>query len=225
MSAVFDPAFVLKILPALTKAGWVALQVTGASFVLAAAGGLLLLAARRSRWQVARLAATGFVDLFRSTPLLVHIYFFFAVLPHYGLTLSPFWTGVLALSVHNACYMCEIYRSALESVPRAQWETAQALNLPRVDTWRLVVLPQMLPQLVPTLGSFFIYTLKDSPLLAAISVAELMFVANSISADTFRYFEPVTLVGLAFLTASVLAGVVIRAIERSVGRQWREAGR
>jgi polar amino acid transport system permease protein len=76
--------------------------------------------------------------------------------------------------------------------------------------------PQMYPIVVPIAGSFLIYMFKDTPILAAITVRELMQVSSQIGADYFRYMEPITIVGILFLAMSLLAAYVIRVIERKV---------
>src|SRR5690606_13471664 len=106
------------------------------------------------RWLAVPVA--GFVEFVRSTPLLIQLYFLYYVLPDYGLSLSPFATGVIALGVHYACYTAEVYRAGIEAVPRGQWEAARALNLSPAATWRHVILPQAVPATLPMLGNYLI---------------------------------------------------------------------
>jgi polar amino acid transport system permease protein len=150
----------------------------------------------------------------RSTPLLVQIYFLFYVLPEAGLRLSPLAAGVAALGIHYAAYCSEVYRAGIESVPRGQWEAAAALNLGRWRTLRAVIIPQALPPVVPALGNYLVAMFKDTPLLSAITVLELLQTAKLIGAETFRYVEPLTLVGALFLVLSLASAAVIGLVER-----------
>src|SRR5262245_55445387 len=118
----FNLKVAVQILPELVAAAWVTIYVTLISFVLSLIVGLLLLLLRRSRsWLVARPTAL-FIEFVRSTPLLVQIYFFFFVMPELGVTLSPIATGIAAIATHYSCYMSEVYRSGLESIPHGQWD-------------------------------------------------------------------------------------------------------
>jgi polar amino acid transport system permease protein len=107
-----------------------------------------------------------------------------------------------------------VYRAGLESVPRGQWEAALALNLGRTRTMRSIILPQALPPVVPALGNYVVAMFKDTPLLSAITVVELLQTAKLLGAESFRYVEPLTLVGALFLVLSLASAAVIRMAER-----------
>jgi len=213
----FDWAYTLDILPALLNALVVTIQATLAGMALALILGLLWAVLRRSPQPAVRLPAAGLVAFIRSTPLLVQIYFLFFVLPGAGVVLSPFLTGVIALGLHYSAYTAEVYRAGIEAVPKGQWEAARALNLSPGHTWRAVILPQALPPVIPALGNYLVAMFKDSPLLAAITVTELLQTAKLIGAETFRYLEPLTLVGLLFLIISLLASRLVHHLERRYG--------
>jgi polar amino acid transport system permease protein len=209
----FDLAFAWKVLPALLRGLWVTVQATVLGFALALPLGLVWTLLRRSRWRLVRAVAGGWVEFVRSTPLLVQLFFLYYVLPKAGLSLSPLVTGVLALGLHYSAYTAEIYRAGLDGVPRGQWEAATALNLTPAQTMRRVILPQAIPPVIPALGNRLIALFKDSPLLLAITVPELLQRAKLIGAETFRYLEPVTLVGVLFLILSLLSAVLVRRLE------------
>jgi polar amino acid transport system permease protein len=153
------------------------------------------------------------VEFIRSTPLLVQLYFLFFVLPDTGIRLSALTTGVLALGLHYSAYTAEVYRAGIEGVPREQWEAALALNMKPWHTWFAVILPQALPPVIPAMGNYLVAMFKDTPMLAAITVMELLQTAKLIGAESFRYLEPLTLVGLLFLAISLLSSRLIHALE------------
>ena len=216
-----DFRFIAEILPALGRGAVLSVGITLVSFTLATLLGLAVFVCRSARSSIVSLATAGVIDFVRSTPLLVHIYAFYFILPEFGVSLSAFWTGVVALSVHNSCYLAEIYRSSWQAMPNGQWEAAKALSLSRVSTIRLVILPQMLPRLIPDAGNFLIYSFKDSPLLGAIAVPEIMYVANGLASDHFRYLEPITLVGLFLLAVSGLTAYALKLLRLRAGKGWR----
>jgi polar amino acid transport system permease protein len=104
-------------------------------------------------------------------------------------------------------------------VPRGQWEAAIALNLGQTTTFRDIILPQALPPIVPALGNYLVALFKETPLLSAIAVLELMQTAKILGSETFRYNEPITLVGLFFLVMSLVSAALIRVVERYLNRR------
>ncbi len=211
---IFDWGYAWDILPQLGRALVVTLQATALGMALALSLGLFLALARRSRHRVIAWPAAAVVEFVRSTPLLVQMFFLFYVLPVAGVQMSPLATGVIALGVHYAAYCSEVYRAGLEAVPRGQWEAAAALNLGRWRALRAIVLPQAIPPVVPALGNYLVAMFKDTPLLSAITVVELLQTAKLIGSETFRYVEPITLVGALFLVLSLASAAAIRWTER-----------
>jgi polar amino acid transport system permease protein len=213
---IFNWEFAWSILPQLLKAAQVTFLITLASFFVAIVGGLPILFLRLSKNKWISRPTTWIVDFIRGTPLLVQLFFIFYIGPNYGLTLGPVETGILALGIHYSCYMSETYRTELQSIGHGQLEAAQALGLKHFRIFQKIMWPQMYPIVVPIAGSFLIYMFKDTPILAAITVRELMQVSSQIGADYFRYMEPITIVGVLFLAMSLLAAYLIRVIERKV---------
>jgi polar amino acid transport system permease protein len=217
---VFDWQLAGKILPLLLQATQVTVAITFISFALALVLGLPLLLLRRSGNKFLSRSVGFTIEFLRSTPLLIQIYFLYFVLPHWNIALSPFATGVIAMSLHYSCYMSEVYRSGLDDLPKGQWDAAVAVGFNRFDTYRCMVIPQLIPRIVPAAGNFLVYMFKDSPLLASISVAETMFVAAQIGADRFQYLEPITLCGVIFLALSLGGSALSRLVEWRIGRVW-----
>ena len=218
---IFDWSYALSLLPLLAPALLITVKATLAGMAIALSAGLLLALARRAPSRALAWTAAGFVEFVRSTPLLVQLYFLFYVLPGAGITLSPFATGALALGLHYAAYCSEVYRAGIESVPQGQWEAASALNFSRRDTLVRIILPQALARVVPALGNYLVAMFKDTPLLSAITVVELLQTAKMIGSETFRYIEPLTLVGLLFLALSLVSALGIRALEGRLAQAVR----
>jgi polar amino acid transport system permease protein len=213
----FDVDYAARILPMLLNATVVTFQATMWGMALAITGGLLLAVLRMSRFRPISAVAGGYIQFVRSTPLLTQLFFLFYILPLYGLTLDAFMTGVLGLGLHYSSYTAEVYRSGIQGVPRGQWEAATALNLSPLRTWRLVVLPQAIPPVIPALGNYLVSMFKDTPLLATITVLELLGVALAEAGTSFRYLEPITIVGAIFLALSFPSALLIRQLERRFG--------
>lgn len=208
--------FAWEILPVLLEALVVTIQATILGSILALTLGLVLALFRRStRWYVRRPAAWA-IEFIRSTPLLVHLFFLFYALPqlpYVGVTLSPLTAGVLGLGIHYATYTSEVYRAGIEGVPKGQWEAATAVNLPTRRTWTGVVLPQAIPNVLPALINYVIAMFKETPLLALITVIEVLGAARIIGTQSFRYLEAFTLAGLLFFTVSYTSVLLLRRLE------------
>jgi len=210
---LFDWQFALSILPQLARAAVVTIEATLIGFVLAAVLGLVLALLRRSENRLISGATAGFVEFIRSTPLLIQIFFLYFVFPRFGIVIPAFAAGVLALGVHYACYCSEVYRAGLDGIPRGQWEASIALNLSPARTYRDIIIPQAIPPVVPALGNYLIGMFKETPLLSAIAVVELMQTAKIIGSETFRYLEPITMVGVFFLIMSLVSAAGVRRVE------------
>nr|WP_315846665.1 ectoine/hydroxyectoine ABC transporter permease subunit EhuD [uncultured Achromobacter sp.] len=218
MTPVFDWSFALEILPTLGSALIITIQATVLGMLVAVTLGLVLAMLRRSRLRIVSLPTAFVIEFVRSTPLLVQMYFLFYVLPLTGAQMSPLTTGIVALGLHYAAYCAEVYRAGIEAVPRGQWEAATALNMSRWRTAVGVVLPQAIPPVVPALGNYLVAMFKDTPLLSAITVVELLQQSKMIGSATFRYTEPLTLVGLLFLALSLVAAWGVRGLEARLQR-------
>jgi len=213
MEELVDWGFVWDILPLLLRATLVTIEATLIGFGIAASLGLLLAIGRMSRQPWIAWPIAGFVEFIRSTPLLVQLFFMFFVLPKFGLVMPAFLTGILGLGLHYSSYCAEVYRAGLENVPRGQWEAALALNLSLPRTYWDIVIPQAIPPIIPALGNYLVSLFKETPLLSAIAVLELMQTAKILGSEYFRYLEPITIVGLLFLGLSLLAAAAIRRVE------------
>jgi polar amino acid transport system permease protein len=214
---MFNWDYALSVLPILLRATLVTVYATISGMALATVLGLLVALARRSQSKLVSRLVSGFVEFVRSTPLLVQLYFLFYVLPKYGLTLSPFLTGLIGLGVHYSAYTSEVYRAGIEAVPRGQWEAATALNFSRRHTWTSVILPQAVSPMIPALGNYLIAMFKETPQLSAITVVELLATAKREASHTFMYTEPFTLVGLIFLALSYPSALLMRRLEDYFG--------
>jgi polar amino acid transport system permease protein len=214
----WDWEFVREIMPTLISGVKITILATILGSALAAIVGLGIALARRSP-NKALARSVGFAaEFIRGTPLLVQLYFIFYVLPDVGILLPPLVAGVIGLGLHYGTYTAEVYRAGIDNVPRGQWEAAKACNLTARQTWTRIILPQAIPPMMPALANYFIAMFKETPLLSAITVLELMNQAKSVANSYYRYIEPMTLVGAFFLAISLVSVLLLRWLERRYGR-------
>jgi polar amino acid transport system permease protein len=188
------------------------LRLTAGAALLSLPIALAAALARLSPWRAVRWPAIAYVEVFRGTSALVQLFWFYFVLPLFGLSLPAMAVGMVVLALNTGAYGAEVVRDAILAVPRGQWEAA--LNMGRAQTYMRIVIPQAIPPVVPALGNYLIAMFKDTPLLSAISVLELLQTAKVIGAETFHYVEPLTLVCVLFLAVSLVAVGGVRALKR-----------
>ncbi|GAB4097967.1 ectoine/hydroxyectoine ABC transporter permease subunit EhuD [Sinomonas halotolerans] len=216
---IWDNDFALSVVPALLQGLVVTVQITLLGTLLAALLGLALAVLRQLAIPVVSQAVAFAVMFIRGTPLLVQAYCAFFVLPEYGVSADAFTTGAIVIGINYSAYMAEVYRSGIQGVHRGQWEACTALGLPASRTWGRVILPQALRSVVPMLGNYLIQMFKDSAVLSAITVVELLATAQAIGTSNFRYLEPLTIAAVLFLAISYPSSRLISRLERRYAPQ------
>ena len=216
MNAEWRWYFAIEILPNMLWATLNTILAAGIGYAIAAIVGLLFLLGQRTPIKIVNMINREIVEFIRSTPLLIQLFFVYFVLPQFGITLSAWVCGMITIGLHFGTYLSEVYRGALEGVPKTQWEACRALNFSSFYTYRKIVLPQAFPIAIPGMGNYLVGIFKDTPLLSTIGVAELFHAATAVGGYHYRYLEPYTIVGIIFLTLSIPAAIWIRKIEKNV---------
>ena len=216
MNAEWRWDFAIEILPNMLWATLNTILAAGIGYAIAAIMGLIFLLGQRTPIKIVNMINREIVEFIRSTPLLIQLFFVYFVLPQFGITLSAWVCGMITIGLHFGTYLSEVYRGALEGVPKTQWEACRALNFSIFYTYRKIVLPQAFPIAIPGMGNYLVGIFKDTPLLSTIGVAELFHAATAVGGYHYRYLEPYTIVGIIFLTLSIPAAIWIRKIEKNV---------
>lgn len=229
------------IFAALRQGVLVTLWVTIVAFALAAALGLVVALGRTSRFRVLREVATFYVEIVRGVPVLVLLFYVaFVGAPELvalwnralawpieaglvpPLTVRDFdltWRAIVALMVSYSAYLAEIFRAGIEAVPHGQVEAAQSLGLTRLQTFRLIVLPQALRTVLPPLGNDFVSMIKDSALVSALGVQDITQLGKVYSASTFRFFETYNVVAFLYLAMTLSLSLLVRGLEYRLRRR------
>lgn len=203
-----------SILPIILIGLTVTLKAAASGFAIALGLGLVFAMLRRSRFRSVSWTTAFIVEFLRDTPLLVQLFFLYYVLPDYGVTLPAFLTGALALGLQYSAYTSEVYRGGIEAVPRGQWEAATALNMTRMQTYRDIVVPQIVPRILPAMGNYMVAMIKETPVLSVITVLDMMALANMIGERTFEYLVPLTMVGLIFLILTLICSAGLHRLQK-----------
>lgn len=220
----WDWTYAWEITPRILGAMHVTLQATLLASFVALFAGLAIAVAKRARAAWLRVPVYWLTEMVRRTPLLIQLYFIFFALPRFGIVISPLVAGVIGLGLHNSAYMSEVYRAGINAIPTGQWEGARALNIPTWKIWMHVVLPQAIPIMIPALGNYINIIFKETALLSAISLVEIMGMARNIGNENYRYLEPITIVGLIYLSICLPTSFFLRWLEDSVNRRGSDHG-
>lgn len=176
---------------------------------------------RLSRYVAVRGVASFYVEIIRGTPLLLQLVYIYYVLPTMGVNLNAFTAAVLGLTLNYTAYMSEVYRGGILAVPRNQWEAAATIGLSRMRAFQRIILPQALRIVTPTLGNYFISLFKDTALASVVTVQELTFTGQIISARSYQYFTIYTVTGILYLSVGYPAAIFVRWLERRTQRGYR----
>ena len=218
MNAEWRWDFAYEILPKMLWATLNTIMAAGIGYAIAVVIGLIFLIGQRTPYKIINILVREIVEFIRSTPLLIQLFFLYFVGPQFGIILSAWVTAMITIGLHFGTYLSEVYRGALEGVPKSQWEACRALNFTTLYTYRRIVLPQAFPIAIPGMGNYLVGIFKDTPLLSTIGVAELFHAATSVGGEHYRYLEPYSMVGIIFLILSIPAAMGIRKLERSVNK-------
>lgn len=205
-------------MPYLLRGALVTLQISILSMLLALILGLVTAVGRLSRLWIARLIANVYVEIVRGTPLLVQMFIVYYGLPSVGVRLEPFMAGFLTLGIHYGAYLSEVYRAGILSVDRGQWEAAASIGMGKNMLMREIILPQAIRTILPPVGNYFISMLKDSALVATISVTELLRAGQLRVAITFRAMDIYLMVAAIYLIMSYVFSLTIRVLEHKTSR-------
>ncbi len=195
------------------------LLITGISFAVAMALGLLFGFMKVASNILLRGFATAFIAVFRGTPILVWAFFFYFGLPQLlGMPISIWIAGALTLSLNGGAYIAEIVRGSIQSVDAGQTEAARSLALTHGQAMRRVVLPQAFKMMTPSLINQLVIMLKDSSLLLAIGFGELLYQGQQIYAANFRTTEVLLIVAVIYFVAVWLLTMLANFVDRRINK-------
>ena len=179
-----DPTILVTSFPVVFKGFLMALGIVAVAFPVAIPIGLALALMRMSKFAVLRGLATTYVNVVRGTPLFLQIYIAFFGLPLAGIKIASFPLGVIVLAMNSSAYLCEIFRAGIQSIPKGQFEASRSLGMNGAQTMLFVIIPQTVRRVIPTMTSEFILLYKDTSMLAAVGVMEVVMYAKTIVANT-----------------------------------------
>jgi His/Glu/Gln/Arg/opine family amino acid ABC transporter permease subunit len=176
---------------------------------------------RMSQSLALRTLAGIYVEVIRGTPLLLQLVYIYYVLPSIGINLNPIVAAIVGLTLNYTAYMSEVYRGGILAVPRNQWEAAATIGMTRARAFRRIILPQALKIVTPALGNYFISLFKDTALASVVTVQELTFTGQIISARSYQYFTIYTATAILYLAVGYPSSLFVRWLEKRSRRGYR----
>lgn len=191
------------------------LKVTFTALMFGVPLGLVLALMRLSPSRWLAWPAGGVIEVFRTTPPLVQLFWFFFALPILiRVEMTPFVAAALTFSIQSAAFFAEVFRGGIVSVERGQWEAARAIGMNPRQTMARVVLPQAVKRMIPAFLERAIELMKTTTLVATVSYADLLFQTNEVAQKTFRPLEVFTTAALIYFVVIFGASQCVQRIER-----------
>lgn len=183
--------------------------------------GILFAAAKLSHSRVLHVIANIYVELFRGTPMLLQILFFYLGVPviYQRITgtrmqADPYIVGLIALSCNSGAYQTELIRSGIQGVDRGQWEACETLGINYHTMMKEIILPQAFKRIIPPMVSEFITLIKDSSLISNIGALELLYSAQVLGKRYYDYLDPLIMAAIMYLVMTVFVSWLSKKVER-----------
>ena len=209
----FQPQLIVSSIPNLFVGWLLSLMLVLVGFPLAIPIGLAFAFMKISRSRILHIIAAIYTGVVRGTPLFLQIYIAFFGLPLMGINLNGYVLAILVLAFNSGAYMCEIFRAGIQSIPKGQFEASRSLGMNAVQTMFSVIIPQTVRRVIPTMTSEFILLYKDTSLLAAVGVMELMLYARSVVANTGN-MTPYIVAAIFYLIVTLPLIRVVTVLEK-----------
>ncbi|MFT8347966.1 amino acid ABC transporter permease [Clostridium saccharoperbutylacetonicum] len=216
------------LVPSLGDGLWIVVEATVFGFFLAIVLGLLIAIGRISRFKVLRGILVVFLEFIRGTPLLVQLVYMYYVVPllvsmivqflnpGYQFKISSLVAGIIGLGINYGCYISEVIRSSIVSIDGGQSEAALALGLTNNQALFRIIIPQALRNVIPVFGNYLVMMLKDTSLLAYVSVSELLLRTQSYASQSFLTIESYTILAIFYLILSLPLSQLVKLVEKKM---------
>ncbi len=220
LNMFFKPQYIVTSIASLSQGWGTALLVTVIGFPLAIPIGLLFAFLKMSSNRALRAIGVTYINVLRGTPLFLQIYIAFFGTPMLGLNLPSLPLGIAVLAVNCSAYLAEIFRAGIESIPPGQSEAAWSLGMNKVQTMFLVIIPQTVRRVIPTMTSELVSLYKDTSLLSSVGVMELMMFSKNLTATTGN-ITPYVVAGLFYLVVTIPLIHVVTRVEKKMAIEER----
>ena len=211
-----DFGFIKQVFPLYIHAAILTLKIGILGIILAIAVGLVCTLILHKKIPLLRQLVSIYVELSRNTPLLIQLFFIYYVLPKLSIKIDAFVCGVLGLAFLGGSYMCEAFRSGIESIDKIQEESALSLGLSHNQALFYILLPQAVSISTPAFVANIIFLLKETSVFSAISLMDLMFTAKDLIGIYYKTVESLALLVFFYLIILLPVSILGSYVERKV---------
>lgn len=194
-----DWQYIHSVLPQFYAAMLMTLKISSIGIVLSILLGLICSVISTYQIRILNKVVKVYIEVSRNTPLLIQLFFLYYGLPKIGIKLDGFTCGVIGLTFLGGSYMAEAFRAGLQSVAQGQIDSARSVGLNAVQVFQYVVFPQALSLSIPAIGANCLFLIKESSVLSAIAVVELLFVTKDLIGMDYKTTEALFLLIVAYL--------------------------
>ncbi|WP_048765220.1 amino acid ABC transporter permease [Streptococcus cristatus] len=205
--------YILEILPSLLSGAATTLQVFALVLVFSIPLGIMLAFSMQIRLKPLQWLLHIYIWIMRGTPLLLQLIFIYYVLPSIGIRLDRIPAAIIAFTLNYAAYFAEIFRGGISSIPTGQYEAAKVLKFTPVQTIRLIILPQVVKIVLPSVFNEVMTLVKDTSLVYALGISDLIL-ASRTAANRDASLAPMFVAGLIYLLLIGLATLVAKQVEK-----------
>ena len=209
-----DAEFIAEYIPLYVEATGLTLSIGLIGIVLSIIVGLLIAFIQYFKIPVLRQLAAVYIELSRNTPLLVQLFFLYFGLPKAGISISSEGCAIIGLCFLGGSYMAEAFRSGIESVDKAQEESALALGFQKSQVIGYVILPQALSVSIPALCANMIFLIKETSVFSVVALADLMYVAKDLIGLYYKTDEALLMLVIAYLIILLPISILAALLER-----------
>ncbi len=208
------------LVPPLLEGLWITLQLTFGGAFLAVIFAWVAGLGKLSGFRILRWPSILYIEVFRGTSTIIQLFWFFFALPLFGIRMTPMASGILVLGLSIGAYGAEVVRGGIQAVDRGQYEACTALNMSRIQSLRLVIVPQSLVAILPPAGNLLIELLKSTALVSLITLSDLTFKGMVLRAESLRTIEIFGMLLLIYFLLAQALSFLVRRLETALRRGW-----
>ncbi|WMJ79585.1 amino acid ABC transporter permease [Clostridium sp. MB40-C1] len=208
-----DVTILKKAFPILLKGSIMTIELTVIAIIIGTILAMSITFCKISNSKILKMFGDFYTWFFRGTPLLIQLFVIYYGFPQLGIKLEPFAAAIIGLTINISAYITEIIRASIQSIDKGQWEASKALGMNYWQTMFLIIIPQSIKRMLPPMSNEFIALLKDTSLVSAISMGDLMRKSQLLYTATYKPLEIFLLATILYLLMTTIFTTSFKVLE------------
>ncbi|WP_213071513.1 MULTISPECIES: amino acid ABC transporter permease [Acinetobacter] len=205
--------YIYSVMPQFVSATLTTLKISMISIILAIVVGLICSVLITYKIKIFDKIAKIYIEISRNTPLLIQLFFLYYGLPKLGIKIDGFTCGVIGLTFLGGSYMAEAFRAGLQAVAKGQIDSGESIGLSPIQVFQYVIFPQALAVSIPAIGANCLFLIKESSVVSAIAVVELLFVTKDLIGMDYKTTEALFLLIMSYLIILLPVSILTSYLE------------